>query len=148
MKIEPINRAMLSDEKSFSEPQYYREPIEEDVSRFNQYYSESGQSSLSANNTIPTASRDSSAIEGASLYASGDKNKPWALRILQNLEALEVKHDQSLDRIKEYLDAPELDAQELFRLQFDLHRLTAEQLLVAKTAGKSVQNFDTLLKAQ
>ena len=148
MKIEPIARAMLSDGKPFSEPQRHIVPAEEDVSRFNQHYKGDDQSSPSAIPTVSTASGDLSAIKAASLAPLGDKSDPWALRILQNLEALEAKHDKSLDRIKEYLDAPELDAQELFKLQFDLHRLTAEQLLVAKTAGKSVQNFDTLLKAQ
>ncbi len=69
-------------------------------------------------------------------------------RIISGIENISENHSRAMDEMNTFIENPQMDIKNLFKLQLEMHKLTTEQLMLAKTAGKSTQNLDTLLKAQ
>ncbi|WDE02797.1 type III secretion system inner rod subunit SctI [Thalassomonas viridans] len=69
-------------------------------------------------------------------------------KVLDGLEKIKNVHEAEVESINVSLATPDLDVQSLMGLQMKLSRLSLQQDLIAKTASKSTQNLDTLLKTQ
>ena len=69
-------------------------------------------------------------------------------RILDGIQNMKQHHAAEVGAINKAFETPELDMQQLLKLQLDLTRLTMQEDLLAKTASKSTQNLDSLLKTQ
>ncbi|WP_018692193.1 EscI/YscI/HrpB family type III secretion system inner rod protein [Algicola sagamiensis] len=70
-------------------------------------------------------------------------------KILEGLSDLKAGMNNHTTSINESVAATEtMSHQELLKLQLEVQKLGMTQELMAKTAGKSTQNLDTLLKSQ
>ena len=70
-------------------------------------------------------------------------------KILEGLSDLKAGMNNQTTSINESVAATEaMSHQELLKLQLEVQKLGMTQELMAKTAGKSTQNLDTLLKSQ
>ncbi|WDE09423.1 type III secretion system inner rod subunit SctI [Thalassomonas haliotis] len=69
-------------------------------------------------------------------------------KVLDGLEKIKNVHEAEVEGINLSLASPDLDVQTLMGLQMKLSRLSLQQDLIAKTASKSTQNLDSLLKTQ
>lgn len=69
-------------------------------------------------------------------------------KVLDGLEQIKNVHEAEVEGINVSLASPDLDVQSLMGLQMKLSRLSLQQDLIAKTASKSTQNLDSLLKTQ
>ena len=69
-------------------------------------------------------------------------------KVLDGLEKIKNVHEAEVESINVSLASPDLDVQSLMGLQMKLSRLSLQQDLIAKTASKSTQNLDSLLKTQ
>ena len=69
-------------------------------------------------------------------------------KILDSMEKLKSSHDNQVEAINQSLKVENISTQDILLLQLDLAKLHIQEELMAKTASKSTQNIDTLLKAQ
>ncbi|WDD96615.1 MULTISPECIES: type III secretion system inner rod subunit SctI [Thalassomonas] len=69
-------------------------------------------------------------------------------KVLDGLEKIKNVHEAEVESINVSLATPDLDVQSLLGLQLKLSRLSLQQDMIAKTASKSTQNLDSLLKTQ
>ncbi|WGL94421.1 type III secretion system inner rod subunit SctI [Arsenophonus nasoniae] len=67
---------------------------------------------------------------------------------IDQIEAVRRNMSQAKSEFQQNINNEELSPQKLMQVQWSLMRITLQEELIAKTAGKVTQSMETLLKAQ
>ncbi|WGL97593.1 type III secretion system inner rod subunit SctI [Arsenophonus sp. aPb] len=67
---------------------------------------------------------------------------------IDQIEAVRRNMSQAKSEFQQNINNEELSPQKLMQVQWSLMRITLQEELIAKTAGKITQSMETLLKAQ
>lgn len=68
--------------------------------------------------------------------------------VVDELFDLKGSYNESLEQLNNRLGEGVESPADLMKIQFDLAKITMQQELLAKAAGKTTQNVETLIKAQ
>lgn len=69
-------------------------------------------------------------------------------RILEGMQQLKSGYDDKVSAINDAVNIDKLTVQDVMKLQLEIAKLQMQEELMAKTASKTTQNVDTLLKSQ
>jgi len=69
-------------------------------------------------------------------------------RILEGMQKLKSGYDEKVSAINDAVNIGQLTVQDVMKLQLEIAKLQMQEELMAKTASKTTQNVDTLLKSQ
>lgn len=68
--------------------------------------------------------------------------------ILEGMQQLKIGYDEKVNAINDAVTVGQLTVQDVMKLQLEIAKLQMQEELMAKTASKTTQNVDTLLKSQ
>ena len=88
------------------------------------------------------------AVENAEHCAPGSSDHCMGSSILEGMQQLKVGYDEKVNAINDAVNVSQLTVQDVMSLQLEIAKLQMQEELMAKTASKTTQNVDTLLKSQ
>lgn len=71
-----------------------------------------------------------------------------SISFIEQIESVRKNMSQAKIEFQQNINNEELSPQKLMQVQWSLMRITLQEELIAKTAGKVTQSMETLLKAQ
>jgi len=89
-----------------------------------------------------------SALTNSQLCSSESGDSCMGTSILEGMQQLKIGYDEKVNAINDAVTVGQLTVQDVMKLQLEIAKLQMQEELMAKTASKTTQNVDTLLKSQ
>lgn len=120
---------------------------------------------LTAGVTAPSGTLENTTTNTAELYSDNDQYRfesameaencdsssssdCMGSQFLEGMQQLKSGYDEKVTAINDAVNIGELTVQDVMSLQLEIAKLQMQEELMAKTASKTTQNVDTLLKSQ
>lgn len=81
-------------------------------------------------------------------FATTARSTNNEINFFEQIESVRQNMSRAKTEFQQNMNSEELSPQKLMQVQWSLMRITLQEELIAKTAGKVTQSMETLLKAQ